>query len=96
MFRFLLRSMWAIRLYVDRFLNKFRHPQPCIIDPNDINEGNLNCDQYCADPSFKGAVANQAFINGETRYYCCPNGYTPEAVRNPITRETSHIICRKS
>jgi hypothetical protein len=94
MFPFLLKNVWAIRLYIDRFLNDFRHPKPCVIDPNDIIPGNLNCDEYCTESSFKGARAEQGTIDRELWYYCCPKGYTVTPVKNPITGDTSHMVCR--
>lgn len=97
MFRnFLLKNMWAIRLYIDRFLNQFTRPQPCIVDEKDIKTHDDRCEQYCTHPSFKDARLQNATINGKTLHICCPKGYTPEVVKNPITRKDSHVICRKS
>ncbi|MEA2558975.1 MAG: hypothetical protein QOH06_479 [Acidobacteriota bacterium] len=97
MLRFLLKNLWAIRLYIDAFINRFSHPQPCLIDPKDIKPNNDHCEEYCTPRSlFEGARINSAMVNGESRHYCCPKGYTVTVVKNPITGKPSHVICRKS
>jgi hypothetical protein len=70
---------------------------PCKIHPDDIEGVDLRCENYCGPAAlYKGSRANQAAINGQLWYFCCPNGYTPTAVKDSVTGVTTGMICIKN
>ena len=78
---------WSdIRVYLSRLTGNFIPPpkniSPCKIHPDDIEGADLRCENHCGPTAlYKGSVANQANINGQLWYFCCPKGYTPTAVK---------------
>lgn len=91
-------SWWVTRVYAIRLVRACLIPPltipACKIDPADAKPGKPFCDHNCTNPVYRGGNVSQADINGKTWYICCPKGYAPSVVKDPVTGEVTDVTCQ--
>ena len=92
-------SWWAIRVIISQVTRNFFPPPPtvplCKISPADIDPAGPGCEKYCSLPVYKGNFPVHATVKGESWWFCCPKGYHPAGVKDPITHEITSMTCER-